>query len=446
MQTAERSPNLAELSPWLAGSPAGQPALQGDVEADVAVVGAGFSGLSSALALRREGLRVAVLEARVAGYGASGRNAGHLTPTIGKDLPSLTLMYGRERVSGLLSLAETAISHVESVIEKYSIDCDYQAVGNVIAAVHPRQHRAVDRAARAAAEHGLPGELLDHSALRQRGLPGAFTRGYLEPHGGVLDPGKYLRGLRRAAIEAGAQLFEDSPVRAIEDGPPAIVETAAGRVRCRHVVIATNAYTPSLSRFGPTALRIQVQLFRTAPLRPEQLERVGWQGGEGIYTAHEILESYRLTPDRRILGGSKFIRAGFGRRVLPDTDPRIGQALESAFRQRFPELEEVPIEQHWGGPIYMSLDFLPIVGRGGARGNILHSVGYAGHGIAQASYAGEMLADLLLERSGPGSALWSRRNIPMPPEPLRWLAFQGLTRYFEGVDRRVDRAVAARSS
>ena len=93
----------------------------------------------------------------------------------------------------------------------------------------------------------------------------------------------------------------------------------------------------------------------------------------------------------------------------------------------------------------MSLDFLPRVGRGGRHGNLLHAIGWAGHGVAQASYAGVMLADLLCERAGPGAALWSRRSIPLPPEPLRWLAFRGLTAWFESVDRRVDRAVARRS-
>ncbi len=444
MEAATSTVDISSLSPWLAAPPRSQTPLRGELEADVAVVGAGFSGLSSALSLRREGLRVAVLDSQIAGYGASGRNAGHLTPTIGKDLPSLSRMYGRARVRGLLELAEVAISHVEGAIEKHAIDCDYEPVGNLIAAVHPKQHDVIDRTAQVATEFGIPGELLDRSALVARGIPATFTRGYLEPHGGILDPGKYLRGLRRAALEAGAQLFENSPVTGISDGPPAVVETAGGRVRCQHVVIATNAYTPQLSRLDSVAVRIQVQLFRTAPLRPEQLERIDWRGREGIYTAHELLESFRLTSDQRILGGSKFIRAGFGKGILADTDPRVCRRLETVFRQRFPELADVPVEQHWGGPIYMSLDFLPRVGRSGARGNILHAIAYAGHGIAQASYAGEMVTDLLLERDGPGSALQSRWRIPVPPEPLRWLAFQGLTRYFEAVDRRVDRALTAR--
>lgn len=430
----------AAPSPWLVDPPQATPALQADCEADVAIVGAGFTGLSSALALRREGLDVVVLEAKTAGFGASGRNAGHLTPTIGKDLPTLCLMYGQPRVRGLLALAELSIDHVEGLIARHAIDCDYDATGNVIAAVCPRQWAVVDRAAQAASLHGLKGELLDAAAMRRRGLPAAFSRGYLEPHGGVLHPGKYVRGLRQAALAAGARLYENTPVTQIEDDAPAQVVTPRARVRCRHVVIASNAWTPELGLLRSSGLRIQVQLFQTAPLTPSQRDRLGWPGREGIYTAHEILESYRLTRDDRIVGGSKHIRAGFGRRTLPDTTQAVSRRLEEMFRARFPELADVAIDRHWGGPIFMSLDFLPWVGRSGKHGNLLHSIAYAGHGIAQASYAGEMLADLLLEREGPGAALWSRRRVPMPPEPLRWLAYQGLVRYFAARDRRDDRA------
>jgi len=185
-------------------------------------------------------------------------------------------------------------------------------------------------------------------------------------------------------------------------------------------------------------VRVQVQLFKTEPLSPEQLRAVGWRGREGIYTAHEILESYRLTADNAIVGGSKFIRCGFGNRELADVDDVAARRIVDTFRARFPELGDVKIAREWGGPIFLSLDFLPVVGRSTKRGSILHSVAYAGHGVAMASYAGEMIADMLLERDGPGRVLWGRWNVPTPPEPLRWLAFQSITRFLTAVDRRAD--------
>ena len=346
-----------EISPWMGDATEAAPPLTGDVEADVAVVGAGFTGLSAALALRAEGLSTVIVEREVAGFGASGRNAGHLTPTIGKDLPTLARFFGRERARALVALVQTAIAHVEETIARHGIDCAYEPVGNVMAAVHPHQHAMLDRAARAGAELGLDGELLAPAAMRRRGLPRAFTRGYLLRRGGILHPGRYVRGLRRAALAAGAVLHERTPVVRVEDGEPAVVHTPKGRVRARAVVLATNAYTPELGWLGGTIARLHVYLFATAPLAAAQKAAVG---------------------------------------------------------------------------------------RTGARGNIYYSAGYAGHGIPLASYAGTMLADLVLGRDGPGRALWSRRRIPLPPEPLRWLVVHGITTVLGAIDRRVDRAARAR--
>lgn len=431
-------------SPWLADLPSRTPTgpLREDLEVDVAVVGAGYAGLSSALALCAEGLSVAVLEAHVAGFGASGRNAGHLTPTIGKDVPTLLRLFGRARTRDLLSLADTAVRHVEALLERHGIDCDYAPVGNIVAAVHPRQHGAIDRAARAAAELGMPGELLEAADLRKRGIPPAFTRGFLEPHGGHLHPGRYVDGLRRAAQAAGAALFERTPVRGVEDGERPVVQADGGRVHARYVVAAANAWMPQLGLLGRALLPLHVQLFATEPLSPAQRAALGWGGREGLYTAHEMLESYRLDADGRIVGGAKTVRYGYGGRFLPDRDPDLARRLEAVFRVRFPELSGLRVADHWGGPIALSLDFLPRIGRGGAHGRILHAASFAGHGIALASYAGEIVRDLLRGRDGPGRVLWDRRGIPLPPEPLRWLAFQALRGLFGAVDGRADRAAA----
>ncbi|MFN8543627.1 MAG: FAD-binding oxidoreductase [Candidatus Binatia bacterium] len=425
---------------WLAGlAEEAAPPLEGDTSADVAIVGGGYTGLSTALALRAEGLSVVVLEREVCGFGASGRNAGHLTPTIGKDLPTLAKLFGRDRARGCVDLVQRAIGHVEETIARHGIDCAYEAVGNVMAAVHPRQHHVLDRAAEAGSALGLDGELLEPEAMRERGLPAAFTRGYLLRRGGILDPGRYVRGLRRAALAAGAVLYEGTPVVGLDAGTPAVVRTTGGRVRARTVVLAANAYTPELGWLRHTIVRLHVYLFATAPLTALQLAGIAWRGREGVYTAHESLESYRLTADQRIVGGAKLARYGWGGRALAD-DPATFAALEAVFRDRFPTLRDVPVTHRWGGPIGFALDFLPVVGRTGPHGNVLYSVGYAGHGLALASYAGTMLADLACGRAGMGAAL-ARRWLPLPPEPLRWLVVHGITRTFDWIDARVDRAV-----
>jgi gamma-glutamylputrescine oxidase len=416
------------------------PPYRGEGAVDVAIVGAGFTGLSAAIALRAAGASVTVVEREIAGFGASGRNAGHLTPTIGKDLPTLARFYGRERAHGLIALVQRAIGHVETTIAQHGIDCAYEPVGNVMAAVHEKQHHALDRAAEAAGVLGFDGEMLEPAVMRERQLPRAFTRGFLMRRGGILNPGRYVRGLRRVALAAGAVLHEHTPVLHLEDGDPLVLTMPGGRLRAREVILATNAYTPDLGWLGSRVLRLYVYLFATAPLTAAQREKIGWGGREGIYTAHEMLESYRLTSDQRIVGGAKLVRYGYGGRPLFD-DPATFVAIEDAFRLRFPELADVRITHRWGGPIGFALDFLPAVGSAGRHGNVYYSVGYAGHGIALASYAGTMLTDMIAGRDGPGEALWGRRQVPLPPEPLRWLVVKALTGVFGAIDRRVDDAL-----
>ena len=239
-------PQCSIVSPWLAQAAVAAPALHGEHRADAIVVGGGYTGLSTALALRADGMRVILLEGQTCGFGASGRNAGHLTPTIGKDVPTLLRLFGKERTMRLVSLADTAIGEVERLMESHSIDCDYESVGNVIAAVHPKQFAAVDRAADAARVLGLPGAMLEPAEMQRRGLPRSFLRGFHETHGGILDPGRYVAGLRRAVIDAGVELYEQSPVLAVEDGSTPRVRTRDGSVTGELLVLGLNAYALGL--------------------------------------------------------------------------------------------------------------------------------------------------------------------------------------------------------
>jgi gamma-glutamylputrescine oxidase len=441
MSSTPHPPAMRSPSPWLEEAVEPAPPLQGDRRVDVAVVGGGFTGLGAALALREEGLTVALIERAFAGFGASGRNAGHLTPTIGKDLPSLLRLYGRSRARRFAEAAEAAVAAVEENIRRYAIDCDYHPIGNVIAAVHPSQHPRLERAARAAEQLGLAATYLAPEDVRKRGLPQFVTAGVLEGVGGVLDPGKYVRGLRRAVQQAGVELYEETPLLALDEGPRLLLRTPGGRLRADRALLATNAFSPELGRLLPRRVaRINVSLFRTAPLTEAQRDAVGWPGGEGIYTAHEILESYRLTADGRILGGSKYIRYAYGNAPLPDEDARIDAALADVFRERFPQLQGA-VERCWSGPIAMTLDFLPAIGAAGRFRNVFYSVGYNGHGVALASFAGRALADWIAGRKGPGSVLIERRGLPLPPEPLRWLAVRGIAGALGALDARLDRRV-----
>jgi gamma-glutamylputrescine oxidase len=434
---------VQQISPWVTPPAPLAPPCAGDLDAHVVVVGGGYTGLSTALALRARGADVVLLEQEFCGFGASGRNAGQLTPTIGKDAPTLALMFGKEKAGALMRFADRAVRYAEQTIAERKIDCEYVPNANIIAGVHPRQEKALRKAADAGAALGAALTWLDGAELRRRGLPEAFTFGVLEGCGGHLHPGKYVLGLREAALRAGVRVHERSRVTAIEEGPRVKVRTEGGSVTADAMVIATNAFTPvTLGRFGNRVCPVRVSLFRTAPLTPEQWARVGWAGQEGIYTAHEILESYRPTADGRIVGGSKMVNYAYGGALPPAEQPETFALLERAFRDRFPMLDDVAIDCFWGGWIGMTLDFLPLCGVTGRHQNIHYGLGYNGHGIAQATYMGQLLSDRLGGEVNEDAALLQRRGVPIPPEPLRWLVVKGLIGLFAGMDRRVDRALA----
>ena len=432
-------PEFFETSPWIAGGVERQPPLAGAIRADVVIVGGGFTGLSTALSLREAGVDVALIERDHCGYGASGRNAGHLTPTIGKDFPTLVKYVGKDRAAEYARFADRAVHYTEAMITRLGVDCEYRPTGNIITGLHPRHRKPLAEGADLAARLGVGVAFLDEAEVRRRNLPSHVRFGVIEQSGGHLHPGKYVLALRQAALDAGVRIFEDSAVTAIEDAAsPVVVRTATGSVTAEKLVVATNAYTPAtLGRMRSKVFPVRVTLFRTAPLTAAQWQRIGWDGREALYTAHEAMENYRPQADGRISGGSKWVQYGYGSTLTTGHLPEVFAQWRALFAQRFPELPDVGIESFWGGWIGLTLDFLPLH-QANARGTVFHGIGYNGHGIAQGTYAGPMLADQVLGRPNAEVDLFRRRLFPLPPEPLRWLVLKGITAMLDRIDNRVD--------
>jgi glycine/D-amino acid oxidase-like deaminating enzyme len=415
--------------------------VEGDVNADVVIAGGGLTGLSTALELRAMGVDVALVEKSFCGSGSSGRNAGHLTPSIGKDIPTILKMFGEEKAKRLLHFAESSIEHTLDVMERYAIDCDFVPNGNVIAAVHSKQEAQLERAAKTAADLGANVEFLDANHLRQKDIPRAFTAGIWERLGGVLHPGKYVLGLRAAALNAGVRIYENSPMIRVEEGSKVTVHCEHGSICADEFVQATNAYTNGTGRLKRMVFPMRVTLFETTKLTAEQMSRLGWSGKQGIYTAHEMLENFRLTEYGTLQGGSKIVRAKYGGALAEGYDEPTFEAMTQIFRDRFPELADVEIAKWWGGWIGLTTNFLPKIGTNTRRTNMHHAIGYNGHGIPQATMSGRLIADRIAGNENPYGDLFGKLGFAWPPEPLTWLANKTLTGVMGVVDRRIDKAI-----
>jgi gamma-glutamylputrescine oxidase len=420
-----------------------QPALQADIDADMAIIGGGYTGLCAALRLRADGVDVALLEREFCGFGASGRNAGHLTPTISKDIPTAVMMYGEEGAATLVKFADYCVETTEALLRQYQVDCDYHGNGNIMSVVHPSQEKRLRNGAEVARGVGADVRFLEPTEMRDRGIPGAFLCGALEAKGGTLNPGELVLSLRQRALEAGVRIYERTEALQILDQSRPVVRTAQGSVTADNLLIATNAYTTELARPGSRMIPLYVSMVETVPLSAAQRQALDWPGREGIYTAHESMESYRLTARGTLVGGSKGVKYPYGGQTRPVTrraDANCDVVI-AALRDRFPELGEVAIGREWGGWIGMTLNFLPMIGHYPDNRAIQYAVGYNGHGVAQASTVGTLIAEQLLGRQNPWLAKMQRRGIWLPPEPLKWMVVKGLLGVLEGFDRRLDKKI-----
>ena len=413
----------------------------GDLRADVVVIGGGCTGLSAALQLRAAGADVITLEKDFAGSGASGRNAGVVTGALVQDLSLTRRLLGPELTAARASFADAAVKYIEEVIEKHRIECDYAPTGTLLANVHPDQETTLQKKGELAREYGSPVRFLSSAEMRERGLPPTFLRGVLEEQGGTLDPGKYMLGLRRAALESGVRLFEGTRVTELEDGPRVTVRTEGGTVSADFAVLATNAYTPAIGRLHRKVVPIRVSLFETEPLGRDSLEQLGWHGREPVNTAHELVETYLRTARGTLVGGVKVPAYAWGSRLAAAYDPSAFRSIQAAFRERLPELHGVDVARFWSGWVAFTTDFNPVFGIEGTHRNILYGLGYAGHGLSQGTLMGAVLAEHILGREHSLESAVRRRVRSWPPEPFRWVGVKLAVGRLLSKDRRIDRKV-----
>lgn len=419
-------PPLGLWRDTLPGSLMPRPALAGDLAVDVAIVGAGFTGLWTAYYLTRAdpSLRVAVLEREVAGFGASGRNGGWCSALFPAGPETLARRYGEAPARALGAAMRATVGEVGRVLTAERIDAHWAHGGTVTAARTPVQ---LARArAEVATQHrfGVTEEdlrLLDAAEATARLGATSVLGGTYTPHCAAVHPARLVRGLADAVERLGVRVYEGTPVTRID---PGCAHTPTGSVRARYVVRATEGFTAQLPGLRRRLAPVYSLMIATEPLPRSFWSAAGLARRETFTDGRHLIIYGQRTADDRIAFGGRGAPYHFGSRVRPayDREPGVFTALADVLAELFPTLAGVPITHAWGGPLGVARDWLASVGVDRATG-LAWAGGYVGDGVGTSNLAGRTLADLLTGRDTELTALpWVGHRSPRwEPEPLRWL-------------------------
>ena len=443
---ASRVPN-GDVSWWwrdLGGIPAPRAPLAGDLDADVAIVGAGYTGLWTAYYLKhaQPDLRVVVLEQRFAGFGASGRNGGWLTNTVTGGRERYAETHGRDAAIAQQRALNDTVDEVIAVAAREGIDADIVKGGEFGVARTPAQLARLQAAV--AAEQSWPHtdmELMDASATASRIRIAGALGGAWHPHCARVHPAKLVRGLAAAVERLGVRILEQTRVREIAPGRAV---TDHGTVRAAHVLRATEGFTADLAGQHRTWLPMNSSMIVTEPLPLAFWDEVGWDGRETLGDFAHVYMYAQRTADDRIAFGGRGVPYRYGSRVDTDgsTQRRTVAALTALLRDFFPA-SDAPIAHAWAGVLGVPRDWAATVGHDPGTG-LGWAGGYVGTGVTATNLAGRTLADLVLERDTELVRLpWvGHRTKPWEPEPLRWIAVNAIYTAY----RMADRAEASGSS
>lgn len=358
---------------------------------DVAIVGGGYTGLSAAISLAKCGVRVAVLEAESMGWGASSRNGGMVLTGLKVSMSEIVKSYGRELARDLFRCSLEAIDTVEQIVKEENMACGFARCGHLNVASKPSHFNLL------AADAEFMQKEFSHSMrlVSKNDLTGevgsqAYYGGVVDEVSGGLNPAQYVTGLAKAAEKAGALLCACTRVTRIErDRQGFTITTLRGKLKAEKIFVATSGYTgsffPSLQK---KVIPIGSFIIATEPLSKELAAEISPKN-RMIFDSRHYLNYYRLSADNRLIFGG---RAAF----FPETADTIRQSagiLQREMLKTFPQLADIPVEYAWGGTLDFTFDMMPHVGE---TDGICYSLGYAGHGVAMATYLGKTCAEAIL--------------------------------------------------
>jgi glycine/D-amino acid oxidase-like deaminating enzyme len=432
-------PGAGRRSPWLRealateGNPSADPPPNGDLIADVAIVGGGYTGLWTAINLRERApeLNVVLFEQDICGSGPSGRNGGFVNAWW-DELDELVDLFGPERAVEAARQLSDSVRAIGEFCAANGIDAHYRRNGMLVVSTTPLHDGRPGGSVAAAAAVGAAEELvaLSPEQVQARCRSPRFRNGAFMRDGATVQPAQLARGLRKVALGRGVKIHEASRVRRrlrrVGGGVRLLVDTPSGtkEVRARQVILAVNAWAAGWRPFRRSILAWGSYMVRTEPILPELMAELGWTGGESIYTARFNVEYFHVTRDGRIAIGSGGGVPGYDGRIGASFTDDLGSARRAAtaFRFLFPQLRDVRLTDAWGGPIDVSADHLPRFGTL-EGGGIHYALGYSGNGVAPSHLAGRILTALALGSDEPITRLCLVSPPPhrLPPEPFRYL-------------------------
>ncbi|HUO16956.1 MAG TPA: FAD-binding oxidoreductase [Verrucomicrobiae bacterium] len=386
--------------------------------ADVAVIGAGFTGLSAARTLSRLGAKVAVLESETIGWGASSRNGGMVLTGMKLGVNKLISMYGRERTQRMYAASLESIDCVEKIVQEEKIDCDFTRCGHLEVACkqkhfddYARQAEVIQREF----NHAL--RVVQKKDLGEEIGSKIYYGGMVDEVSAGCNPARYVAGLARAAMNAGAEIFEKTRVQAVQrearQGQAGWnISTTRGTLWAQDVFVATSGYTSDATPALQKKIIPIGSFIITTEVLPEKLANELSPRNRMIYDSKNYLYYYRLTADRRMLFGG---RAAF----FPENNQTIRQSAEILRRGMidvYPQLADAKVDYVWGGTLDFAFDIMPHAGQ---LEGLYYALGYAGHGVAMATYQGQKIAELIAsERMGSSKPENPFVGIPFPGAPL----------------------------
>jgi glycine/D-amino acid oxidase-like deaminating enzyme len=420
--------DFRKMSYWLEAGPYTENAsLTGEAEADVAIIGGGFTGLSSAYYLKERypDLKVVLLEAEVVGYGASGRNGGFSMPLLGWDITYLVWLFKERGIRAHHFMLE-CVRRTRELVAREGMQCDLEYNGLLVLARNDFQVRMLESNLRYFEKAGVHDvEILAGDKLRERLNSSWHVAALYEPETAILNPAKLAREFKRVIEQKGVTVYERSPVIKFDPGDPVRIETVnGGLVKARYAVLALNAFGQRLKVRPYTYVPMFTYIILTEPLSDRLYEEVGWRRREGIEDKRQLVHYMRLTKDNRILLGGRDAPYYFGNKTEgKESHAKIFQGLEEDLHGMFPMLKNTRITHRWGGPVAITLMFVPSFGYYQGHQNIAYGMGYCGHGVALSTSAGIIIRDLLFQ---PQAELLKEllfvHNTPglIPPEPFRY--------------------------